>query len=95
MSAKQVNTEVPLRAFITPDDLCLFYGTKLSSRSGRTTHMRTMRDVLQKQPKQLVTIWEFAEYEGLPIEHVISIINAYERKNGRMFVSRPSERMAS
>lgn len=73
-----LETVRPARIFMCPDDIGLFYGKLIGTKSGIYKHWQAMRDVLQLPARQRVTIYQFADYEGLPLETVIAVINASE-----------------
>jgi len=60
------------RVCIYPKDIQLITGR--SERYGRKL-LQTIRESLEKEPHQFVTIYEFSEYSGIELEVIEQYIN--------------------
>lgn len=59
--------EMPTRLFIKTKDVALIMG--FSDRQARN-RIKEIKETLQKEKHQLVTVVEFAEFEGITVDEV-------------------------
>jgi len=60
------------RLIIYPKDVAVILG---KSENTSQIILRTLRDALQKEKHQYITIREFCDYHGLPYDEVVAMIN--------------------
>ncbi len=68
---------LPARIIMRYQDIGLLYGTHIGTRQGQRKHLVAVRDAIGKKPHQKLTIYEYAEYEGIPIQALIDLVNAH------------------
>lgn len=61
--------------FIKPKDLFLFF-IDIRSSNGVSKKYNRMKEVIGKEKHQPITVWEFADYIGLPTDFVLQRLTA-------------------
>lgn len=69
----KLQTINPALAFLFPADVRKVL-IHIKSYSGSVNHYNIVRDALGKKKHQRITIKEFAEYEGLPLEEIVTCL---------------------